>query len=213
MFNKARFYERYRMFFSAHLSQLQVDGYEELFTAFDSFRQVQENPPAPLNDKLLLDRHLAYILASVYHETGTRMEPVREGFKNSDTDSIRYVSYMHRKGLISENYALPDAETGYSYFGRGFIQLTHKRNYLKAGQMLGLGDLFVWNPDLVLVPDFSAQITVFGMETGLFTGHQLFEYINTSGVDYLKARKVVNGRDRANIIKGYAVKFEKCIVE
>ena len=47
---------------------------------------------------------------------------------------------------------------GKDYHGRGYIQLTHKHNYEKYGDMLGL-DL-VNNPDLLLNPKVAAQVSV-----------------------------------------------------
>ena len=64
---RADFYTNYRNRFDHSLTQKQVDGYEAIFNYWDG---------SSLNDF----RWLAYALATAYHETGRRIEPVREGF-------------------------------------------------------------------------------------------------------------------------------------
>jgi hypothetical protein len=58
---------------------------------------------------------LAYVLATVYHETASTMEPIEE----------------YGKGA-GHSYGEPDPETGQVYDGRGYVQLTWKDNYQKA---------------------------------------------------------------------------------
>lgn len=75
------------------------------------------------------------------------------------------------------------------YYGRGYPQLTWKDNYRKMGEIIGV-DL-VGNPDLALVPKYSAQIMVIGMTRGSFTGKRLSDYINAKGADYYNARRTI----------------------
>ena len=83
----------------------------------------------------------------------------------------------------------------------GLAQLTHEFNY-KA-----LGDLFeidlVNNPDLALTLDISTQILVYGMMNGSCTTATLGRYINSSKVNFINARRVVNGLDKATEIVEY----------
>lgn len=51
------------------------------------------------------------------------------------------------------------------------------------------------------------------MAEGIFTGHKLSNYLNDSHKDYLHARKIINGSDRAGIIKHYAKEFEECLLK
>lgn len=205
------FYKNYRRIFAPKLLQSQVNSYERIFDAFDKYEDDVLNAPAPYNRKDVLDAQLSYILATAYHEVGEDMRPVREGFKETDRESREYVARLHRIGFISQNYALPDPETGQSYYGRGFVQLTHKYNYLRAGQMLGLGDYFVWNPDDVMKIENAARILVLGMTKGIFTGKKLFTYIDAEHKDFVNARRIINGTDRAQLVAGYARKFEICV--
>ena len=122
---------------------------------------------------------LAYILATARHESNFR--PIEE----------------HRSNTARQN-----AYWYTGYYGRGFVQLTHEKNYLKMSEFLGV-DL-VKNPSLALEPNNAAKILVWGMMNGRFTRKPLSNYINSNTVDFYNARKVVNGTDRAERIANYA---------
>ncbi|BDS10930.1 glycoside hydrolase family 19 protein [Aureispira anguillae] len=136
---------------------------------------------------------LIYILATTRHESNFR--PIEERRASpSQTDVYnRQNAYWY---------------TG--YYGRGFVQLTHQRNYAKMSQLLGVD--FVANPALVLKPSYAARILVQGMLQGAFTRKPLKNYINSSKVDFYTARRVVNGLDRAQRIEGYANLIAQAIV-
>lgn len=140
-------------------------------------------------------RHKAYILATAWHETAKTMQPIAE--------------YGKGKG---KKYGIPDNVTGQIYYGRGFVQLTWKDNYIKAERRLKELDLigkyvdFVNNPDLVMKPNISVQILVIGMLEGWFTGKKLADYDS-----YENMRRVVNGTDKADLIASYAEKFEEAL--
>lgn len=180
-----------------NVSGVQVAGYEAILDYW------QRQTP------LLSIEQLAYIFATAYHETGGRMEPVREGFAKTDAGAIAAVESLYKKGRINRNYATPDSRTGKSYYGRGLAQVTHYDNYKKVGECLGI-DL-VNNPDLLLILETSVQALIVGMRTGLFTGKKLSDYINTNKVDYRNARRIVNGLDKADLIAEYAKKFEEAL--
>lgn len=71
-----------------------------------------------------------------------------------------------------------------------------------------MGDIFeidlINNPDLALSPNISAQILVYGMMNGSFTTAPLSRYNNSSKIDFINARRVVNGLDKAYEIAEYA---------
>ncbi len=145
------------------------------------------------------DRHLAYILATTYHETAQTMQPIAE--------------YGKGKG---KKYGNPDPQTGETYYGRGYVQLTWKDNYQKQDDKLGLGGSLVKQPDLAMDPEIALQILFGGMYDGDFTGVGLGQYVTckdptSDTTDYYNARKVVNALDCADQIKGYAIKFANAI--
>ena len=152
-------------------------------------------------------RWLAYILATTYHETGRRIQAVRECFGKTDQASIDCVTGLYRRGRIKRNYAAIDPKTGKAYFGRGHVQLTWDYNYKRMGKELGMEDKVYTNPDLALHPDTSVAIMSEGMIKGLFTGKRLSQYFNSSATNWGGARRIVNGLDKYKQIAGYARKF------
>jgi hypothetical protein len=137
---------------------------------------------------LPMNEQIAYVLATAEHETFKQYKPVIEAF---------WVGEKYRKSLPY-----------YPYYGRGYVQLTHKYNYEKFGRLLSmdlLSDL-----DVVLEKKVSMFVLVYGMSVGLFSGKRLGEYVNKNDKDFVHARKVVNGRDKA---KEIAVLAEKWLEE
>lgn len=139
--------------------------------------------------------HVAAILATAYIEVGRKMAPVREGFAKTDIGARRAVADLYAKGKIKKNYAVPAGPYGNSYYGRGFVQLSHLENYTKTGNALGL-DL-VKDPDLMLQTPASAAAMVWGMKAGAYRkGKSLFtmlpDDVATPG-QFFEARDIVNG--------------------
>jgi putative chitinase len=130
------------------------------------------------------DRWLAYMLATTHHETDRRMQPIEE--------------YGKGKGRA---YGKPDLVTGKTYYGRGFVQLTWKANYDAMGRKLNL-DLLK-RPELALRLDAATQILFLGMLEGTFTGKKLNTYFNAGTEDWVNARRIINGLDKANLIATY----------
>lgn len=133
-------------------------------------------------------RKLVYIIATAWHES--RLRPIKEIRAKPGT----------------EIYTIQNTYWATGFFGRGYVQLTHRYNYEKAGKFLGL-DL-VASPDLALQPGNAAAIMVAGMMSGMFTGRKLSEYIGNQGADYYAARKTVGaimvaGKDTAALIVGH----------
>lgn len=146
-------------------------------------------------------RHLAYMLATVRGECGPDMLPVREGFKRSDEEARRYVS--------SKGYKYAREINGQVYYGRGWVQLTWDYNYKSMGALLNV-DLYN-NPDLALTPDVAANIMFVGMERGIFTTKKLSDYLNDTTTDWVSARRIINGTDRAEQFANWAVNFHKAL--
>lgn len=145
-------------------------------------------------------RQVAYVLASVFHETRATMQPVREAFGKSDADTIAKLDKAWKAGKLGQ-VRTPYWRDG--WFGRGKIQLTHEENYRKLGAALGVN--LVGHPGLALDPTISARIAVVGMRDGLFAkGRTLDRYFpRGSAADPVFARQIVNGKDKASLIAGY----------
>ncbi len=153
------------------------------------------------------DNCLAYLLATAFHETAHRMEPIKE--YGSKRRANRLYGVEGRNPSRARKMGNTMRGDGARYMGRGYVQLTWKSNYKKLGEHVGL-DL-VKKPNLALEPEIAAQALVYGCMSGMFTGKELTDYCNESKTDYVNARLVVNGKDKANLIAGYAMNFSEAI--
>lgn len=94
---------------------------------------------------------------------------------------------------------------GKRFKGRGFVQITGRRNYGWAAKVTGI-DLLVY-PERAAEPVVAAVLIVDGMLTGAFTGVGLGKFINAGRVDFVGARAVINGSDSAQEIAVIARKY------
>ena len=138
----------------------------------------------------------AYMLATAYHETAHTMQPIEEYGKGRGRDYGKRLK-MSRK---------PYSDTLPIYYGRGYVQLTWYENYEKAGKKVGV-DLLN-EPGWALSAPIAAKIMREGMIEGWFTGKKLNDYVGLRTADYVSARRIINGMDKAQFIAGYAVVFE-----
>ena len=182
--NRAIFYDDIRQtIFRGRMSKSQVDGMNNLL---DVWRRYYINQP---------QEFLSYMLATAFHETAHTMRPLRE--------------YGRGRG---RRYGRRDPQTRKTYYGRGYVQLTWKNNYKKAGNKLGHD--FVNNPDLVMGQALAAQILYAGSIEGWFTGKKLSDYIKPGrDPDYVNARRIINGTDRNRLIAGYAEAFDEALTK
>jgi putative chitinase len=197
--------------FGTSLSQSQVEGIEAIL-------EEARRRSTPL-------KHLAYILATPYHETGGKMQPVRENLnysvhgllktfgrhRISEADAKRFGRSGSRKadqvaiantvyggdwGL--KNLGNTQIGDGWKYRGGGLPQTTGRRNYAKFGMAN--------NPEKSgeLLPSVTMMFD--GMEQGLYTGLKLSDFDT-----YKPMRQIINGMDRAGDVAGYAEAFEAAL--
>lgn len=190
--------------FGTSLSQSQVEGTENLLNVWeDHFAEGA------------LDE-LAYNLATAYHETAHTMQPITERGPRSYFDKYEPGT---RIGKVLGNVLQGD---GYRFRGEGHVQNTGRRNARVATQRLNqLFDLRVdleINPEKRGDPYISALSLFLGNREGWWTGKALRHYLDGNDEEddedlreYIKARAVVNGTDRAALIGGYALAFEKAL--
>jgi putative chitinase len=140
--------------------------------------------------------HTAYMLATAWHETAKTMQPVREAYWLSEEWRKAHLRY-------------------YPWYGRGYVQLTWEFNYRHADEALGLNGALMANPDKAMEPPIAALIMRRGMDAGWFTGVSLAKVLPTSGVatreQYMNARTIINGRDKADLVEDYAQAFERAL--
>jgi len=170
-FDRDKYFDSVRdSLFEGSLSQEQVDGQEAILNIFERDHNDWDW------------RWLAYALATTLHETASTMMPIEE--------------YGQGSGM---EYGKKDPETGQTYYGRGFVQLTWRDNYAKADKEIGLGSKdsptsCEWHAENALNPEIAAQVMFEGMCEGWFrSGHDFDRYFNDVGSDAYGAREIING--------------------
>lgn len=190
------FFQRLRVghLLGPDLSRAEVDGCNALLDAFAAAKW-------PLS-------FAAYGLATAYHETGHTMQPVKE------FGGPKYFAKYDTGRLAAALGNTPAADgDGIAFAGRGYVQITGFTNYKRASDELGVN--FVKTPDLALNPKHAADIMVRGCEEGWFTGKAFRHYLPKNGpavaAQFRECRRVINGTDRADLIAGYAVEFQRAL--
>lgn len=185
--DRKKFFDTFRAKSESRLSAKMVAGTEIILDAMEG---------APL-------AYTAYALATAYHETNKTMEPVEEAYWIKNAAAWRKANLRY-----------------WPWHGRGYVQLTWQFNYQKADAELakaGLikpGDLMA-RPELAMQPKIAAFIMRHGMFQGWFTGVSFGKVLPSSGVatrkQYMDARTIINGRDKADLIEDYAQWFERAL--
>lgn len=197
-FDRVKFFQGFRPWYKAEtglaLAQDKVDALEFLLSQFESDPAWTAVP------------EVAYALATIHIETfwpksGKRYEPIVEGGSNA-----YFKKYDGRDDLGNNQPG-----DGLRFKGRGYVQITGRKNYTKFTKLLNV-DL-LGNPNLALDPVISFKIMSIGMFNGIFTGKKLGTYVSATKKDYVKARGVINGNDRAREIAGYADVLEDILAE
>uniref|UniRef100_UPI002445B387 glycoside hydrolase family 19 protein n=1 Tax=Burkholderia pyrrocinia TaxID=60550 RepID=UPI002445B387 len=163
--------------------------------------------------------YIAYMLATArletkkYHKDLKKFiyfEPTTEGGEKSyfnKYDPVLADTEKHRQR--AKDNGNTEQGDGYTYRGRGYVQVTWKNNYQAIGQQIGV-DL-ASEPDRMLEPEIAAWATVYGMERGIFTGKKLSDYVNDERQDYVNARRIINGLDQADTIASFAIRFKSIL--
>jgi putative chitinase len=197
--NRKAFYDSVRIsVFAGSLSTFQVTGIDLILDAGET-RNLAQN-------------HLAYMLATAFHETGGKMQPVCENLDYSAKGLLRsfprhfsataLAAYRHcpektanrlyANRMGNGNEASGD---GWRFRGRGLVQITGRRNYRTFG--------IERDPDKALDPETAVRILFNGMVSGAFSGKKLADYFGPEQEDWVGARAIINGKDRAELVAGY----------
>ena len=177
------------------LSQSEVDGCNAILAAAEGL---------PIS-------FAAYMLATAYLETAHTMQPIKE--YGGDAYFFRRYDPKGNRPDIAARLGNTQPGDGAKFAGRGYVQLTGRRNYAKAADKLGIQALIA-NPDYALRSDIAAKIMRLGMIEGWFTGKRLSDYLpNELGnrAQFREARRIINGQDRADEIADYACQFQAAL--
>lgn len=163
-------------------------------------------------------RWLAYILATVFHETGGKMQPVVENLKYTTPEQIkrtwpsRFKTVEAAKPYVRQPEKLANyvyggrsdlgnrqAGDGWLFRGRGLVQITGRGNYAKYGLDV--------HPNDALNMAIAVKVLFDGMLNGKFTGRRLIDYFNPTLDNPEGARSIINGSDKAKLVASYHKNF------
>lgn len=149
---------------------------------------------------------LAYMFSTIRGEVGRNMAPVREGFAASDAAARAYVTH--------QRYQYAKVVEGLVYYGRGLVQITWYANYFKFREEVKrrFGVDIVSDPDMVLRPDIAIYLMFEGMIRGVYTGKKLLDYFNGAIFDWVNARRIINGTDKASFFGNMGQRFYAAIL-
>lgn len=151
----------------------------------------------------------AYALATALHETAGTMRPIKE--RGSAAYFFRMYDPQGSRPAVARELGNIASGDGVKYAGRGYVQLTGRRNYALAEEKLGAP--MTSNPDLALSADLAAQILRLGMGEGWFTGKSLNDYLPAVATfeQFKNARRIINGTDRADEIAKFAASIQNAL--
>jgi len=208
MLDRGKFFAALRgtSLFPAGLKQFHVDGLNRLLNCWEKY--IAKGDPS-------LQR-LAYDLATSWHETANTLAPITE--RGSASYFLKYEPGTPLGKMLGNT----QKGDGYRYRGEGDVQNTGRRNAAFSSKRLnalfGLQVDFVARPDLRGDPLLSALCLFVGNSEGWWTGKALRQYIDETDEadseeikEFIAARHVVNGTDRALEIAQEALVFAKAL--
>ena len=179
-FDRDIFWDNYRTTFGSVVQET-VDAIEFLLDSFEA------------DSVWTRIEYIGYALATIKHETAHTFRPITEYGGRS-----YFNKYDGRADLGNTQPG-----DGFRYRGRGFVQITGRRNYRRFG--------LENEPEQALNPQEAFKILSVGMHHGSFTGKKLSDYFSDRVNDAINARKIINGLDKAQLIERYYRSFVRIL--
>lgn len=203
-FSAEAFAAEYRRVFRRPLSGPQQSGVAELLTRVQLDTAVRDL------------RWISYMFATVKRETGT-FTPIEEQWTSKPiqlrddrpaftaSSAPDYFNYWY-SGVNGNGDK--KSNDGYTYRGRGYVQLTGRSNYAALGAAIK-ADL-VKLPAEALKSKTAYEIMSYGLRHGSFDGRRrtLSTFFTDVKTDYVNARQLVNKMDVAETVAAFAEAFE-----
>jgi len=228
-FNLAAFFDHIRPMFGGRLTQRQVEGCEAILmamrgdrvswcayalaTAFHETGRSMAPNAENLNYSVqgLLNTFGRHRISEADARRLGRKpgEPALSKQRQREIANIIYGGEWGRRNLGN---TMPD--DGWMYRGRGMAHDTGRRNYKASGEAVGV-DLLA-EPGALLQTDLAALVMVTGMRTGRYTTHSLERHLAGAGAateaQFIQARRIINGLDRAAQIAAHAMRFQQALI-
>lgn len=135
----------------------------------------------------------------------------QENYPRMPIDELAYVlatiywETAHRMTPVKEmgGEAYLRRKRYYPYIGVGLVQVTWRANWEKFG-IRSIEDGLSWPTAL--------HAAFMGMTRGMYTGKKLSDYIGPGRRDYVNARRIINGTDKAHEIARIAENFRVALM-
>lgn len=196
-FHRTKFFDTYRTRFGPLTHDL-VEAIEFLLGQIEQDNRFEKTEQAR--------RQLAYCLATFKWETQHTMRPIDE-FGSADYFNARYGPQTK----VGNRLGNTQTGDGALFHGRGFVQLTGRINYVKAGKLVNQN--LTSQPELAKNSSLAYQIAMQGMKDGWFTGKKLDQFISKDKApEFERARAIINGSDKAQTIADLARRFDEVLI-
>ncbi|NLT52234.1 MAG: peptidoglycan-binding protein [Ignavibacteria bacterium] len=180
-------------------SKIKEPPKKELVTIDDVYKLFPKTPKNNIRENLpfilealkeadLYEKDFVLIALAVIRAETESFLPINEQKSrlNSSPHGSPFDLYDKRKDL--GNSGSPD---GQKYRGRGFAQLLGKANYKKYGEMIGIGDMLLEEPEMANTSTVAARLLVALLKE---KEQEIREALKEKNL--LKARKLVNGNSQ-----------------
>jgi putative chitinase len=155
---------------------------------------------------------VSYALGTAFLETGGTMQPIQE--YGGPKYYHKMYDIMGARPAKARELGNIHPGDGILFPGRGFPQVTGRKNYTLAEKIFGIP--FSTQPELMLKSEPAAKVMQHFMKLGLFTGRKLADTLPRSGPatlgQFTASRPIINGRDRAADVARFAMSFQGAVL-